>query len=262
MSRRLPLLIAFALSVCGSAHAKNPAGSVSDAEFPLYDRPVADVQRRGIAAATAAAALTREPDAVETLRLLLEQDRIDDAISVAERILARHPEQAAAAVKAIAAQNYRFRDAARGYPEASQRLADRARLILPSLPREDAARLARQIMFIEWRRKPTVPGANPAEDAEHEFTTEYAGTEEALLTEIDVIAYRTKLSWEQIGKLDTFARTHPRSVVGAKALFTEGWQLSSNIASNGIEPRGSDPTERFLRVVAIVKELESGVYPR
>src|SRR5262249_7222670 len=60
----------------------------------------------------------------------------------------------------------------------------------------------------------------------------------------------------------TFARTHPRSVVGAKALFTEGWQLTSNIASNGIEPRGSDPTERFLRVVAIVKELESGVYPR
>src|SRR5215203_1698728 len=67
---------------------------------------------------------------------------------------------------------------------------------------------------------------------------------------------------KQISDLDQFAKDHPRTSAAAKALFQEGFQLHVNIAMTGVEPRGSDPTERLLRVAAIVKELESGKFPR
>jgi hypothetical protein len=67
---------------------------------------------------------------------------------------------------------------------------------------------------------------------------------------------------KQISDLDQFAKDHPRTSAAAKALFQEGFQLSVNVSITGVEPRGSDPTERLLRVAAIVKELESGTFPR
>jgi tetratricopeptide (TPR) repeat protein len=41
----------------------------------------------------------------------------------------------------------------------------------------------------------------------------------------------------------------------------KGFQLSVNVGTSGVVPRGSDPTDRFFQVRDIVKELESGVYP-
>jgi tetratricopeptide (TPR) repeat protein len=41
----------------------------------------------------------------------------------------------------------------------------------------------------------------------------------------------------------------------------KGFQLGFN-AIGTIEPRGADPTDRFMRVVAIARELESGRYPQ
>jgi len=67
---------------------------------------------------------------------------------------------------------------------------------------------------------------------------------------------------KEIADLDQFAKDHPGTNAGAKALFQEGFQFQSNLAITGVEPRGSDPTERLLRVAAIVKELESGKFPR
>ena len=67
---------------------------------------------------------------------------------------------------------------------------------------------------------------------------------------------------KRIAALEQFARDHPGTNAGAKALFQAGWDLHVNVPVTGIEPRGSDPTERLLRVAAIVKELESGKFPR
>lgn len=263
MRQTVSVFLLFTTCVCGSAHAQTPPTVESvAAEFPLYDSSsLLYAARRGLATEAASTALAREPDSVDTLKLLLaqDQDRIGDAIAVVQRILATRPERVLPALKAIVNQNYRFNDQARGYPEALQRIADQARLQLPRLPREDAARLARQIIMIE-RRQPSVPGANAFDEALNEFMKEYAGTEEALLSEVDVMM-RGRVSWEQLDKLDAFARAHPGSVAGAKALYQEAWQLAVNIPITGVERRGSDPTERFLRVLAMAKELESGSYP-
>jgi tetratricopeptide (TPR) repeat protein len=248
--------------LCGSAHAQSPLTPESAAaEFPPYESSLRAVLTRGLATKAAAVALEREPDSVETLKLLLAQDqnRVEDAVAVMHRILATRPERIVPALKVIVSQNHRFNDQARGYPDALQRIAEQARLQLPTLPREDAARLARQIVMIE-RRRPSAPGANAYDEALAEFMKEYAGTEEALLTQVDVMV-RGRVSWEQLENLDTFERAHPASVAGAKALYQEAFQLAVNIPVTGVERRGSDPTERFLRVVAMAKELETGTYP-
>jgi TolA-binding protein len=259
--RPLPPVIAFVLAVCAAARAQTPAAANAAlaAEFPAYDGQLLSLEQRGLGNGAASHALATSPDAVETLRVLLAQNRVEDAIAVTKRILATHPERTLPALKAIADDGHRFSDQARGQREALQQIAGQARRGLEALPREDAARLEREIIRIEVRQ-PSAPGANAYDEALDEFLKKYDGTEAALVTSVDVLL-RGRVSWQQLDALDAFARAHPRSVAGAKALFDEGWQLTVNIPITGVEPRGSDPTERFLRVVGIVKELENGSYP-
>jgi tetratricopeptide (TPR) repeat protein len=261
LRRSLFSAVALALLLTIRAQAQTASGEKAvAAEFPTYDNQLLRVQQRGDAAAAAARALAREPDAVDTLALLIAQDRIADAIAVAERIVARHPDRLLGAVKLLAHENHRFRDTARGHPEALARIARSARERLSSLPREEAARAARQVLMFE-RRQPSRPGGDSYGEALDDFRREYAGTEAALQSEVEKIT-RRRVSWEQIDELIAFARARPGTNAAARALFDAGWQLTVNIAVTGVERRGSDPTDRFMRVLAIVKELESGAYPR
>ena len=93
------------------------------------------------------------------------------------------------------------------------------------------------------------------------FVQTYAGTEAALLTEVDLLM-SDGVSLKQLDALDAFARAHPGTVAAAKATHQRGFQLAVNIGVTGIEKRGGDPTARFMQVLDIVKELESGAYPR
>jgi len=61
---------------------------------------------------------------------------------------------------------------------------------------------------------------------------------------------------------DAVVRDHHETVVATKALYLKGFQLSSGNVYPDVEARGSDPTGRFLKVMEVVKELESGRYPR
>src|SRR5262249_525153 len=58
--------------------------------------------------------------------------------------------------------------------------------------------------------------------------------------------------------LERYARAHRGTKAGAKALFDLG-QL--RLERHPDVDFGGDPTERFLRVLAIVHELEGGGYP-
>jgi len=93
------------------------------------------------------------------------------------------------------------------------------------------------------------------------FVEQYAGTETALLTEVDVIQFGLPIR-QQLTALDTVVRDRRGTVVAAKALYLKGFQLGSGNVYPDVEARGSDPTGRFLKVMEIVKELESGRYPR
>ena len=79
------------------------------------------------------------------------------------------------------------------------------------------------------------------------------------VAEVDLIQTTNLL--QRIAEYDAFWKAHPASEAGAKALYLKGFELQSNVAIMGVERRGSDPTDRFLQVVAIADELESGRYP-
>ncbi|HET7696417.1 MAG TPA: hypothetical protein VFK57_11960 [Vicinamibacterales bacterium] len=259
--RALSLILVTTLACSGPAYAQRAEPDrAAAAEFPACEFTLLNTYQRGLRLTAAARALSREPDSIDTLALLLATERLDAAIAAAGRLVAASPDRFLPALTLLAQHNHRFRDGARGHAGAMREIARQARLRLGSLDREDAARAARQILMFD-------PGpASPAQASTYEqaiatFLQEYAGTEEARLTEVDQLM-RGRPSYEQVDALEAFARAHRGTAAGAKALYSAAHQLSVNVPITGVERRGSDPTERFVRVLAMVKELESGAYPR
>jgi tetratricopeptide (TPR) repeat protein len=151
-----------------------------------------------------------------------------------------------------------FRDQTRPYDEALRALVAAARTRLPELSKEGAAHAAYQLLSVEHEVNGGEPQRWPF--IARSFVERYTGTEAALLAEASIIASGA-VSATQLEALDTFAREHPGSVAGAKALYLKGFKLQSNVAISGLFSRTDDPTNRFMEVLVIVKELESGRYP-
>src|SRR5205823_13463938 len=87
----------------------------------------------------------------------------------------------------------------------------------------------------------------------------YSGTDTALLSQVEFIAFQSGPLAERLAALDQLIREHPGTVVAAKALSEKALQLSSvNVYSGNppLERRDADPTPRLLQVLEIVGELE------
>jgi tetratricopeptide (TPR) repeat protein len=232
---------------------------LSPAEFPDYDAGVWREQRNGLATKSASSRLTQQPDSPEIAELL-EQNRVDDALRVLRSIVAKYPQNIPRAFEIVSEHSFRFSDRARGYPDSLQELVDAARKQLPRLPREEAARAERRLLLVD-RQPSLAPAKRPAfADQLRAFVKEYAGTETALLTEIDVMVFGLPIR-ERLDALDRFVSDHPGTIAAAKAPHQKGFQLGSGNVYPEIEPRGADPTARFFRVLEIARELESGRYP-
>jgi len=237
------------------------SGSLKTADFPPSDILIYSAERRGLSAKEASARLVDAPDASETVALLLTHERVDDALAVVGRIVATQPGRIADAFAAISrSASMALRDQSRGYDGRIRDLIAAARARLPELPKEAAARLARQLLSAD--NLVTRGGSQGYEARIRQFVQDYAGTEEASLVEVDLMNSVTINLLRRIEALDTFARAHAGTLVGAKALYLEGFELANNVAITGVEPRGSDPTDRFMKVVGIARELESGSYPK
>ncbi|HSC27916.1 MAG TPA: tetratricopeptide repeat protein, partial [Vicinamibacterales bacterium] len=78
--------------------------------------------------------------------------------------------------------------------------------------------------------------------------------------EVDVIS-AGGVSQELFDALDGFIQAHPGTTAAAKALYQKGFQWHTINTLGRLEPRAADPTPRFMRVLAIVSDLESGRYP-
>ncbi len=219
--------------------------------------------RRGADAKEGKRLLAHDSASVDTFRRLVAAERCDDALVELKRILeAPDGAQTVAALHALSEAIFTFQqDQTRSYTETIRQTIASAHARIAQLPREDAARLARELLLIDqWLERPQASQKWP--ERLTQFVRDYDGTEAALLTQVDLLMLDPRQMLKQIGDLDQFARDHPRTNAAAKALFQEGFQLHVNVAITGVEPRGSDPTERLLRVAAIVKELESGKFPR
>jgi tetratricopeptide (TPR) repeat protein len=219
--------------------------------------------RRGADAKEGKRLLAQDSASVDTFRRLVVAERLDDALVQLKRILAAADDaQTIAALHTLSETFSTFqRDQTRSYTETIRQTIALARARIAHLPREDAARLAREMLAIDqWLAE--VQARQQWPERLTQFVRDYDGTEAALLTQVDLLMLDPRQMLKQIDDLDQFARDHPRTNAAAKALFQEGFQLHVNVAITGVEPRGSDPTERLLRVAAIVKELESGKFPR
>ena len=245
----------------GQVSAAPPlSDSLSPTDFPPYDAPIGSAQQYGLAAKALSERLAQTPDAAEMIRVLGAHGRIDDAFDVLSRIVSGPPGRMVNGFVAIVelAANI-LPDDFKDYVERLRDLAGSARARLPELSREDGARLARELLAVENLAR---GGSSEVALRFREFQQQYAGTEEASFAEVTLLANGPRSSFaQQLEALDAFARAHPGTVVGAKALYLRGFQLHVNAVMMGLEPSGSDPTDRFMKVVGIVNELESGAYP-
>ncbi len=233
------------------------------ADFPSYDQTIVWYLRQGADAKNAKRRRAQEPASVDTFKRLVAADRRDDALVELKRIVeAPDSAQTVAALHALSETMFAFQhDQTRSYTETIRQTIAPARARIAQLPREDAARLARELLQIDlWLEERDASQKWP--ERLTQFVRDYDGTEAALLAQVDLLMLDPRQMLKQIAELDQFAKDHPGTNAAAKALFSEGFQLHVNVAITGVEPRGSDPTERLLRVAAIVKELESGKFLR
>jgi len=252
------LAVLSAPSLCGQPSKSDPW-----LDFPSYDQTLVWYLRRGADAKAGKRLLVQGSASVDSFRRLVAAERYDDALVELKRILeAPDAAQTIAALHALAETFFRFQqDQTRSYTETIRQTITPARARLAQLPREDAARLARELLSIDqWLEGRQASQKWP--ERLRQFVRDYDGTEAALLTQVDLLMLDPRQLLKEIGDLDQFAKNHPGTSAAAKALFQEGFQLHVNVPITGVEPRGSDPTERLLRVAAIVKELESGKFPR
>jgi tetratricopeptide (TPR) repeat protein len=244
-------------SLCGQSSKPDPW-----IDFPSYDQTLVWYLRRAADAKESKRLLAQNPTSVETFRRLVAAERRDDALLVLKRILQNaDAPQTIAALHAFSETMFSFQqDGTRSYAETIGQVLEPARGRIAQLPREDAARIAWELLRIDAARDRGRNQNGP--ERLTQFLRDYAGTEAALLAQVDTLMSNPRQMLKEIADLDQFAKNHPGTNAGAKALFQEGFQLQTNVAITGVEPRGSDPTERLLRVAAIVKELESGKFPR
>lgn len=245
-------------SLCGQSSRSDPW-----LDFPSYDQTLVWNLRQGADAKQSKQRLAHDSASVDTFKQLMTAERRDEALVELKRIL-ETPDaaQTIAALHALSETMFTFQgDQTRPYTETIRQTIAPARARISQLSREDAARLARELLLIDQWLDGRQARQNWPERLK-QFVRDYDGTEAALLTQVDLLMSDPGQLLKQIADLDQFAKDHPGTNAAAKALFQEGFQLQTNVPITGVEPRGSDPTERLLRVAAIVKELESGKFPR
>jgi tetratricopeptide (TPR) repeat protein len=270
LSRSRTLFVSFVLALSvpagvpsAASDQATPASADSlppGAEFPPSDISILSAQWRGLQAKLASLRLAQAPDAPETVSMLIEQERLADALRSLRVIVETRPERMARTFELLAPQTHRFlSDPPRRYGESLRQIVAAAGKRLSERPREEAARAARALGSIEnWLAR---SGSNGRQKALMDFVREYAGTEAAVLAEVDLLGFDNDMP-RRIEARDRYAREHPGTIAAAKALYSKGADLANNGMFAGIEPRRGDPLRRFLMVRDIVAELESGRYPR
>jgi len=200
--------------------------------------------------------LIHASDRASTLQLLLEVRRYDDALAVLGRIVDNKPSDIPAAFDALA-DDYEsvISYASRSRVDTIRPLIKAAKAHLTSLPREQAARAARAIASVESRSDSRPDAWRSLLKA---FVNKYAGTEVALLAQVDLLDDVSNPN--RVAALDAFVRAHPGTNPGAKALFSKGFALA-NGPFGLVDRPGGNPTDRFFEVLDISRQLKSGAYP-
>lgn len=255
MFRDAAHLCLFSTFLAASAWAQPPIAS----DFPPQDYAIVMAPGRDGGRALTAALRTR-PVRASALDVLLQHRFVDESLAVLSEIVTADDSELLPALKA-ATQTRVWWDDQKRHDEIGQALAaiaERAMAAAVRRPRDEAAEIVREILWLQATRSRRTT-ADWAEQL-RAFVASYAGTPAALDAEVELME-RTLTVVQRVEEGERFAREHPGTVAGARALFQAAFHLGTNYAITGIEPRGSDPTDRLLRVAAMARELESGRYP-
>jgi tetratricopeptide (TPR) repeat protein len=257
MRTRIAATLCAWLLVVGIGRSQTPsAPGPTPPRFSTYDAAAQSFLSRGQRAKEAARRLAADPEAADVPGLLIAERRFDDALNAIRRIIEKHPDRL---VDAFHADVTRMRDdSTRNYPAEVLPLVAAARLTLPGLPREQAAALARSLLTVEWSSRDHPRDAWPA--ALRAFVTEYAGTDAALLAEVELIR-QLPLTAARFDELEAFAARHPGTVAAARAIFEHGWDLAVNISAFRPSRPRNDPASRLGEVLTIARRLETGAFP-
>lgn len=201
--------------------------------------------------------LRSAPTSPRTIAWLVRAQRVDEALTMLQMVVDEHPEQMAEAFERFDVLALIRPDANRDYGARARDVLRAAHARLSALPREQQAAAAMAMIPLEHRTQ-----ESPIEYADRlrRFLVTYAGTQAADLVSVDLVT-ASRLSMATIAALDELVTTHPGTEAAAKALHQKAFNLSRNAHSLGLGTAGSDPTDRFLDVLRIATELESGKYP-
>jgi tetratricopeptide (TPR) repeat protein len=218
-------------------------------EYPSFSRNYTLVRGPAIRA-HAARLLAERPEALETFEMLLYAERPADAMAVLGRLIERRPQDIARAFDLVAQQAY----AIRGETVDMRSLWAAARERLRDMRGEPATEALLSLLKAETSVAPQT-GRDQYFTRLETFVRDHAGRNAALLAEVDTIGAGND-TFLRVERYESFARAHPGTEAAARALFRAAVDLGRNTGG-----RVQDPTESFLRVFAIVRELRSGRYP-
>jgi hypothetical protein len=199
----------------------------SASDFPATDSMVRSYHLTAVRARAADEAFRKEPVSARTFDLLFKSGRTADALGVLEQIVQSRPAEMHVAFRAV---GYRGReiasDKAYDYAARLRAVAVAARTRLPTLPREEAARIAGELVTVESELEIETRSWRPRMEA---FVAEYAGTHAALLAQVDLLGDRSGPAMLDV--LDAFMRAHPGTEAAAKALYQKGFHVGHNAFS-------------------------------
>jgi tetratricopeptide (TPR) repeat protein len=198
---------------------------------------------------------SRAPVTADGVRALLQLNRVDDALDALMRVVNEQPREAAGALRSLGSGTH-FSDGARDYSPKLTAIFTAAHAQAARLPREDAAVLEFALVDAEGVLH---RGSAPWLARATAVAERYEGTHAAALARVRLLVYRDMSG--RLDALDAIVREHPGTDVAGAALYQKGFDLAVNAFVTG-KDRQPDPTDRFMRVLAIARELESGAYPK
>lgn len=250
------------IEASAARQARPTAGDV----YPDLDNSLQSLAERGLRDKALSRAVEERPRARETLELILDQGYsrqqlryVDVAFDTLWELASGDGDDVEYAAGIVARND---RDLLRS--EAPERRTELEHLVaaldarLEELPREQAARAAYQLIWVQNR----LAGRNSAfaRARMQTLARQYAGTGQALIAEVTIIG-ETRDVGEEIAALDAFIDEHPASLAGAAALRAKANAIRNDRRGYRETPPRTDPTPRFFEVLAIAEELESGRWP-
>jgi hypothetical protein len=207
-------------------------------------------------------ALQHQAPRASALEVLLRHGYIHESLRVLSRIVDADGPELLSGLKAANSAS-RWWDDERHRSEINTALAgiaDRALAAASRRPREEAAGIVRQALWIQMNIAPRYERDAWAAHLRTLVAT-YDGTAAARFAEVELLIESLARA-QKVEVLERYAREHEGTLAGARALFEAASQVREKSEVTGIEPPGSDPTDRLSRVAALARELESGRYPR